>query len=55
MTCMMNYEIATPRQVAARNDHPYSVVARHNSAEAISGGEILNAKHQIRKSVDSSQ
>ena len=29
--------IATPRQVRARNDTPLSVVARHDSAEAISG------------------
>jgi len=30
------YEIATPRQVGARNDDSPLVVARHGSAEAIS-------------------
>jgi len=29
MICMMSYEIATPRQVGARNDIPPFVVARH--------------------------
>jgi len=62
MTCMMNYEIATPRQVVPRNDTQEAstdtlllslrgtfppVIARHDSAEAISVGEILNPKHKI--------
>jgi hypothetical protein len=40
MTCMMNYEIATPRQVGARNDGPAFVIVRHESAEAILVGAM---------------
>jgi len=40
-------EVATLRQVGARNDNHPPVVASPDSAEAIPEGEILNPKHEI--------